>query len=115
MRRQGNFADSPASAYGTGQIQDSHSDFQGQLEAFTPERDQSYSDSQAEGQWRWERDGPNMSRPMATAVYNEGNSLLTESVFDTKTYLGIIGKNNYHVLGLLLKSNSNDIVVQKSW
>ncbi|KAL1214935.1 hypothetical protein V5N11_033028 [Cardamine amara subsp. amara] len=72
MRRQGNFAESPASAYGAGHIHNSHSDFQGQLEAFTPERDQPYSDSQPEGQWRWERDGPNMSRPMATPIYNEG-------------------------------------------
>lgn len=41
MRRQGNFSDSPASGYGAGQIQNAHSDFQGQLEAFTPERDHS--------------------------------------------------------------------------
>uniref|UniRef100_A0A1J3FTE8 Uncharacterized protein n=1 Tax=Noccaea caerulescens TaxID=107243 RepID=A0A1J3FTE8_NOCCA len=78
MRRQGNFADSPASAYGAGQIQNAHSDFQGQLEAFTPERDQPYSDSQPEGQWRWERDGP---RPMPTTVYNEG-----QGVDSSRTY-----------------------------
>lgn len=98
MRRQGNFTDSPASAYGAGQIQNAHSDFQGQLEAFTPEREQPFSDSQAEGQWRWERDGPNMSRPMATANYNDGKSLLTAKVF------GIIRKRYHHVLCFLLKS-----------
>ncbi|ESQ42162.1 hypothetical protein EUTSA_v10014324mg [Eutrema salsugineum] len=82
MRRQGNFADSPASAYGAGQIQNAHSDFQGQLEAFTPERDQPYSDSQTEDQWRWERDGPNMSRPMATAIYNEGQGVDSSRTYD---------------------------------
>ncbi|CAH2072209.1 unnamed protein product [Thlaspi arvense] len=97
MRRQGNFADSPASAYGAGQIQNAHSDFQGQLEAFTPERDQPYPDSQTEGQWRWERDGPNMSRPMATPIYNEGQSLLTASVFITI----VIRNRNHRVMGLL--------------
>lgn len=88
MRRQGNFADSPASGYGAGQIQNAHSDFQGQLEAFTPERDQP---PQTEGQWRWERDGPpNMSRPMSTAVYNESTSLT----------LGIVWKRKYHSMVL---------------
>ncbi|XP_010420993.1 PREDICTED: uncharacterized protein LOC104706493 [Camelina sativa] len=82
MRRHGNFADSPAGAYGAGQIQDAHSEFQGQLEAFTPERDQPFSDSQPEGQWRWERDGASMSRPMATAVYNEGQ----QGVDSSRTY-----------------------------
>lgn len=83
MRRQGNFADSPASGYGGGQqIQNAHSDFQGQLEAFTPERDQP---SQPEGQWRWERDGPpNMSRPVSTAVYNESKSLYLSVVWKEK-------------------------------
>ncbi|KAG2297409.1 hypothetical protein Bca4012_001096 [Brassica carinata] len=79
MRRQGNFADSPATGYGAGQIQNAHSDFQGQLEAFTPERDQP---SQPDGQWRWERDGPpNMSRPMPTAAYNE-----SQGVDSSRTY-----------------------------
>lgn len=101
MRRQGNFADSPASAYGAGQIPNAHSDFQGQLEAFTPERDQPYSDSQVqpEGQWRWERDGPNMPRPMSATTYNEGKSLLT--VKDQT----IVRKRSHHMMGLLLKSH----------
>ncbi|CAN8244277.1 unnamed protein product [Cochlearia groenlandica] len=73
MRRHGNFAGSPAGGYGSQQMQSSHSDFQGQFEAFTPERDQPpHSDSQADVQWRWERDGENLSRTKETAIYNEG-------------------------------------------
>ncbi|XP_010541696.1 PREDICTED: uncharacterized protein LOC104815083 [Tarenaya hassleriana] len=86
MRRQGNFAEPVASAFLAGQqIQNqssqrmdhnTHSDFQGQLEAFTPEREQPYSDSQADGQWRWEREGPNMSsRLMTSSIYNEAQAV----------------------------------------
>lgn len=105
MRRQGNFADSPASGYGAGQIQNAHSDFQGQLEAFTPERDQP---SQPEGQWRWERDGPpNMSRPMPTAVYNESTSLYLLPIHSHVrfTHMELYGRASIMRCGcLLLKS-----------
>ncbi|GAV91401.1 hypothetical protein CFOL_v3_34796 [Cephalotus follicularis] len=48
------------------------SPFQGQLEAFTPERENLYPTSKAEGQWRWERDGPKVSNPMPSQMFIEG-------------------------------------------
>ncbi|MBA0836047.1 hypothetical protein Goarm_008291, partial [Gossypium armourianum] len=65
MRRQGQYADSGGNAYVSAQMQHmptqrmeiKSGQFQGQLEAFTPERDQPYRTPKSDGQWRWERDG----------------------------------------------------------
>ena len=80
MRRQGQYADSGGNAYVSAQMQhmpaermEQKSDhFQGQLEAFTPERDQPYGTPKSDGQWRWERDGSKVSNPMAAKMFNEG-------------------------------------------
>ncbi|KAJ0020719.1 hypothetical protein Pint_31680 [Pistacia integerrima] len=65
MRRQGQYADPGASAYGAARMQhmsgqrmeQKSGHFQGQLEAFTPEREQQFPPTKTERQWRWERDG----------------------------------------------------------
>ncbi|KAJ7981254.1 Ubiquitin carboxyl-terminal hydrolase [Quillaja saponaria] len=79
MRRQGQYADSAANTYVTAQVHMSgqqvehkSSHFEERLEAFTPEREHQYGNSKPEGQWRWERDGPKMSNPMASHIFNEG-------------------------------------------
>ncbi|EOY33219.1 hypothetical protein QUC31_019058 [Theobroma cacao] len=81
MRRHGQYADSGgANAYVSAQMQHMPAQrmehksghFQGQLEAFTPERDQPYGTPKSDGQWRWERDGSKVSNPMAAKVFNEG-------------------------------------------
>ena len=80
MRRQGQYADSGGNTYVGGQMHHMSSqrmepkpgNFQGRLEAFTPEREHPYGNSKAEGQWRWERDGSKMSNSMASHMFNEG-------------------------------------------
>ncbi|KAE8664590.1 putative phosphatidylglycerol/phosphatidylinositol transfer protein [Hibiscus syriacus] len=59
MRRQGQYADSGGNAYASAQMQHAPAQrmevkpgqFQGQLEAFTPERDQPYQTPKSDGQW----------------------------------------------------------------
>ncbi|XP_050369552.1 uncharacterized protein LOC126787698 [Argentina anserina] len=53
------------------------SDFEGRLEAFTPERDSNpnpipYGASKPEAQWRWERDASKPSNPLTPHLFNEG-------------------------------------------
>ena len=80
MRRQGQYVDSGGNAYVSAQMQHMPAQrmdhkaghFQGQLEAFTPERDQPYGTPKSDGQWRWERDGSKVSNPMAAKMFNEG-------------------------------------------
>ncbi|PON50897.1 ubiquitin carboxyl-terminal hydrolase [Parasponia andersonii] len=80
MRRQGQYADSGVNAYvaaqmhhASGQRMDNKPDqFEGRLEAFTPERDNPYVMSKTEGQWRWERDGSKMSNSLNSQIFNEG-------------------------------------------
>ncbi|GLU19085.1 hypothetical protein SLE2022_353520 [Rubroshorea leprosula] len=81
MRRHEQYPDSGANAYLSAQMQQhmpgqimeqNSTPFQGQLEAFTPERDQPAATSSMEGQWGWERDGSKVSNQMAGPVYNEG-------------------------------------------
>ncbi|XP_022730651.1 uncharacterized protein LOC111285447 [Durio zibethinus] len=80
MRRQGQYTDSGGNTYVSAQMQHMPSQrmehnsgpFQGQLEAFTPERDQPYETPKSDGQWRWERDGSKVSNPMAAKMFNEG-------------------------------------------
>ncbi|KAL6202621.1 hypothetical protein ACLB2K_026328 [Fragaria x ananassa] len=55
------------------------SDFEGRLEAFTPERDSNpnpnpYAASNPEAQWRWERDASKPSNPLTPHLFNEGKS-----------------------------------------
>ncbi|CAN1247627.1 hypothetical protein LINPERPRIM_LOCUS6412 [Linum perenne] len=80
MRRQGQYAESGSTAYGGAQMQhissqrvEQESDqFQGQLEAFTPERETSFTSSKPDGQWRWVRDDPKAANSVATQMFNEG-------------------------------------------
>lgn len=80
MRRQGQYADPGANTYGAGRMQhmpgqrmeQNSGPFQGQLEAFTPEREQPYVTSKSERQWRWERDGSKVSHSMTPQMFNEG-------------------------------------------
>ncbi|XP_012443675.1 uncharacterized protein LOC105768341 [Gossypium raimondii] len=80
MRRQGQYADSGGNAYVSAQMQHMPAQrmeiksghFQGQLEAFTPERDQPYRTPKSDGQWRWERDGSKVSNQMTPKMFNEG-------------------------------------------
>ncbi|KAH7561324.1 hypothetical protein ACOSQ2_016238 [Xanthoceras sorbifolium] len=83
MRRQGQYADSGANSYGAGRMQHMSSQrmeqksghFQGQLEAFTPEREHPYANSKTDRQWRWERDGSKVSNPVASQMFNEGQGV----------------------------------------
>ncbi|KAL5580148.1 hypothetical protein UlMin_012590 [Ulmus minor] len=78
MRRQGQHGDSGVNAYAapthhTSAMRiDKSGQFEGRLEAFTPERDDPYVTSKTEGQWRWERDGSKMSNSMNPQMFNEG-------------------------------------------
>lgn len=80
MRRQGQYADSGGNAYVPAQMQHmpaqrmeiKSGQFQGQLEAFTPERDQPYRTPKSDGQWRWERDGSKVSNQITPKMFNEG-------------------------------------------
>lgn len=82
MRRQGQYANSGGNAYVSAQMQHMPAQrmehksghFQGQLEAFTPERDQPYGTPKSDGQWRWERDGSKVSNQMAAKMFNEGHA-----------------------------------------
>lgn len=83
MRRQGQYADPGANTYGAGRMQhmpgqrmeQNSGPFQGQLEAFTPEREQPYVTSKSERQWRWERDGSKVSNSMTPQMFNEGQGV----------------------------------------
>lgn len=78
MRRHEQYPDPGANAYVPAQMQHMPGQMMEQnstpfqVEAFTPERDQPYGNSNMEGQWRWERDGSKMSNPMVSQLYNEG-------------------------------------------
>ena len=82
MRRQGGQYGGDASAdsyvvaqvhHMSGQRMETNSGgFEGRLEAFTPERDDPYSNSKPEDQWRWEMDGSSMPNSMTSPVFNEG-------------------------------------------
>lgn len=80
MRRPGQYPDSGVNAYvaapmhhAPGQrMENKSAQFEGRLEAFTPERDNSYATSKADGQWRWERDGSKMPNSVTPQMFNEG-------------------------------------------
>ncbi|KAG7010323.1 hypothetical protein SDJN02_27116, partial [Cucurbita argyrosperma subsp. argyrosperma] len=81
MRQQGQYPDSGLGSYSVSQMhqvpsqrmEQSHPDpFEGRLEAFTPERENSYIASKNEDQWRWERDESKMPNSMASHMFNEG-------------------------------------------
>ncbi|XP_044504336.1 uncharacterized protein LOC123224707 [Mangifera indica] len=83
MRRQGQYSDSGANAYGAARMQHMSSQrmeqnsghFQGQLEAFTPEREPQFPPTKTERQWTWERDGSKVPNPMASQMFNEGQGV----------------------------------------
>ncbi|KAG7035910.1 hypothetical protein SDJN02_02710, partial [Cucurbita argyrosperma subsp. argyrosperma] len=77
MRQQGQYSDSGLNSYSGSQmhhvpsqrVEQSHPDpFEGRLEAFTPERENSFVASKNEDQWRWERDESKMPNPMASHI-----------------------------------------------
>lgn len=81
MRRQGQYGDPVANTYvGGGQMHhmsgqgidnDKSVQFEGRLEAFTPERDNDpYAN--VEGQWRWDRDGSNLPNSIPSHMLNKG-------------------------------------------
>lgn len=80
MRRQDQYLSSGADAYVAAQMQQAQqmelqqtsAQFQGQLEAFTPERDDPYVTSKGDGQQGWDRDGPAPSNSMASHMFYEG-------------------------------------------
>ncbi|KAK3408312.1 hypothetical protein EUGRSUZ_J00585 [Eucalyptus grandis] len=80
MRRQGQYMNAGADAYVAAQMQhgqqmDHNSgQYQGELEAFTPERDNTYVTPRADGHRGWERDGSEPSSALASHVLYEGQS-----------------------------------------
>lgn len=75
MRRQGQYGDTGVNTYVGGQMHHVSGQgidatksvqFEGRLEAFTPERDNPYAN--VEGQWRWERDGSKLPNPITSHV-----------------------------------------------
>ncbi|RDY04829.1 hypothetical protein CR513_11407, partial [Mucuna pruriens] len=81
MRRQGHYGDPAANTCAGGQmhhmagqrVEAKSGNFEGRLEAFTPERENPYANSKPEGQWRWEMDESKMSNSMPSRMFNEGN------------------------------------------
>ncbi|XP_028195008.1 uncharacterized protein LOC114380217 isoform X2 [Glycine soja] len=65
--------------------------FEGRLEAFTPQRENPYANSKQEGQgqWRWEIDEAKMSNSMASRMFNEG-----QGVDASKSYFQGPSRNN---------------------
>lgn len=81
MRRQGQYGDASANSYGAAQmhhhmggqrVETKSGNFEGRLEAFTPERDNPYANSKSEGQWRWELDESKMPNSTPSRMFNEG-------------------------------------------
>ncbi|TKY67006.1 ubiquitin carboxyl-terminal hydrolase 8 [Spatholobus suberectus] len=96
MRRQGHYGDPSANTVGgqmhhmAGQRAEAKSgNFEGRLEAFTPERENPYANSKPEGQWRWEMDESNMSNSMTSRMFNEG-----QGVDASKSYFQGQSRNN---------------------
>lgn len=78
MRRQGHYGDSGVNTFVGGQMHhvsgqgidtNKSVQFEGRLEAFTPERDNPYGN--VEGQWRWERDGSKLPNSNAPHMLNK--------------------------------------------
>lgn len=104
MRRQGQYGDASANSYGASQMHHHHhhmagqrvdtksGNFEGRLEAFTPERENSYPNSKPEGQWRWELDESKMSNPMTSHMFNEGKfySLLPHAGIYTTLLIALL-------------------------
>ncbi|KAH1220774.1 hypothetical protein GmHk_12G034330 [Glycine max] len=83
MRRQGHYGDPSANTcvggsqmhHMAGQRGEAKSgNFEGRLEAFTPQRENPYANSKQEGQgqWRWEIDEAKMSNSMASRIVGQG-------------------------------------------
>src|ERR1044072_7336805 len=84
MRRQGQYGDPSPNTYGAAQmhhmagqrVETKAGEFEGRLEAFTPERENPYANNKPEGQWRWEVDESKMSNSMPSRMFNEGKFCL---------------------------------------
>ncbi|KAK4780473.1 hypothetical protein SAY87_016579 [Trapa incisa] len=82
MKRQDQYLNSGADAYVAAQMQQAQqmeqqhasADFQGQLEAFTPERDDPYVTAKGDRQKRWDRDGHAPPNSMTSQMFYEGQS-----------------------------------------
>ncbi|KAK7312694.1 hypothetical protein VNO77_36759 [Canavalia gladiata] len=80
MRRQGQYGDPSANSFVGAQmhhmasqrVETKSGNFEGRLEAFTPERENPYANSKPEGQWRWETDESKMSNSMTSRMFSEG-------------------------------------------
>ncbi|XP_035540636.1 uncharacterized protein LOC118343667 [Juglans regia] len=80
MRQQGQYTHSGVNTYASSQMHQMSTQrmeqklgpFEGRLEAFTPEREHPYGTSNAEGRWKWERDGSKVSNSVASYMSNEG-------------------------------------------
>ncbi|MBA0807169.1 hypothetical protein Gohar_022992, partial [Gossypium harknessii] len=96
MRRQGQYADSGGNAYVSAQMQHmpaqrmeiKSGQFQGQLEAFTPERDQPYRTPKSDGQWTWERDGSKGQRPDPNLSLEKQNADIRSRPHDENMEVG---------------------------
>lgn len=84
MRRQGQYGDPSPNTFIAAQmhnisgqrVETKSSNFEGRLEAFTPERENPFANSKPEGQWRWELEGSNTANLMGSRIFNEGKSFL---------------------------------------
>ncbi|KAJ1395672.1 hypothetical protein SESBI_33235 [Sesbania bispinosa] len=82
MRRQGQYGDPSANTYVAAQmhhmagqrVETKSGNFEGRLEAFTPERENPYANSKPEGQWRWEIDESKMSNSMSSRSWGKKRS-----------------------------------------
>uniref|UniRef100_A0A5B7B8I8 Uncharacterized protein n=1 Tax=Davidia involucrata TaxID=16924 RepID=A0A5B7B8I8_DAVIN len=80
MRRQGHYGDSGSNAYVAAQMQHMSGQrmehrsghYQGQPEPLTSKKEHPYGTSKAEGQWRWERDGSEVSNSLSSHMFDEG-------------------------------------------
>lgn len=83
MRRLGHYGDPSSNTSVGGQMhhmagqrpEAKSGNFEGRLEAFTPERENPYANSKPEGQWRWEMDESKMSNSMPSRMFNEGQGV----------------------------------------
>lgn len=76
MRHQGQYGDHASNAYVAAQMhhmadqrmEAKNNNFEEQLEAFTPERENPYANSKSEVQRRWEMDGSNTMNSVAPGM-----------------------------------------------
>ena len=95
------------------QMEQKSGHFQGQLEAFIPERDQPYGTPKSDGQWRWERDGSKVSNPMTAKMFNEGKIVSWTSFLSLNMFVLTRGCMHHCICSLILLSKVNDAFSRK--